>query len=204
MPDFNYPSNSLKSREAAKAEPTDRKKVEKVVSGNVKAKKKNDFQKFFGEVISENFNKAKEYVVQDIIIPSIKNAITKTVDVIIWGDDRNRNRPINGSKIPYSKYYDQPYRRDGDRGYSRPETPRGFSYDEIVLEDRGDAEQVLSQMDDLITEYQFATVADLYDLVGMSCDYTYNKYGWTNLRNAEVRRVRDGYLLVLPKALPLK
>lgn len=201
MNEFDYPSNSLKSREAAKTE--DRKKVEKVVSGNVKTKKKNDFQKFFGEVISENFKKAKEYVVQDIIVPSIKNAITKTVDVIIWGDDRKSNRPLNGSKIAYSKYYDR-YDRDYDRGYSKPETNRGFSYDEIVLENRGDAEQVLSQMDDMIAEYKFATVADLYDLVGMSCDYTYNKYGWTNLRNAEVRRVRDGYLLVLPKALPLK
>ena len=201
MNEFNYPSNSLKSREAANTEAVERPKVEKVVSGTVKTKKQNEFQKFFKEVVSENLKKAKEYVVQDIVIPSIKNAITKTVDMIIWGDTRDRNRPLNGSKIAYSKYYDRPDYRDRD--YQRTENRAAFNYEDIVLENRGDAEQVLSQMDDLIAEYKFATVADLYDLVGMSCDYTYNKYGWTNLRNAEVRRVRDGYLLVLPKALPM-
>ena len=46
------------------------------------------------------------------------------------------------------------------------------------------------------------SVADLYDLVGISGNYTDNKYGWTNLRNSDVQRVRDGYLLKLPKALP--
>jgi len=47
------------------------------------------------------------------------------------------------------------------------------------------------------------SVADLYELVGIQGSYTDNKYGWTkNIRNASVVRVRDGYLLKLPKALP--
>ena len=29
------------------------------------------------------------------------------------------------------------------------------------------------------------------------------KYGWTDIRNASVIRVRDGYMIKLPKALPL-
>ena len=59
------------------------------------------------------------------------------------------------------------------------------------------------RMDELIEKFKVASVADLYDLVGVSCDYTANNYGWTNLRNASVVRVRDGYLLKLPRALPL-
>ena len=51
--------------------------------------------------------------------------------------------------------------------------------------------------------YGTVSVADLYDLVGISGNYTDNKYGWTNIRNAEPIRVRDGYMLKLPKALPL-
>ena len=58
-------------------------------------------------------------------------------------------------------------------------------------------------MDELIETYGSATVADLYDLVGITCNYTDNKYGWTNLRNAEPIRVRDGYMLKMPKALPI-
>ena len=58
-------------------------------------------------------------------------------------------------------------------------------------------------MDELIDTYGSVSVADMYDLVGMSCNYTDNKYGWTNLRNAEPVRVRDGYLLKMPKATPI-
>ena len=48
------------------------------------------------------------------------------------------------------------------------------------------------------------SVMDLYDLVGITGQYTDNKYGWTNLRNAEPVRTRDGYMLKLPRAIPLK
>jgi hypothetical protein len=57
-------------------------------------------------------------------------------------------------------------------------------------------------MDDIIERYRMVSVADLFDLVGESCSFTDQKYGWTNLRNAEVVRVRDGYMIKLPKALP--
>lgn len=57
-------------------------------------------------------------------------------------------------------------------------------------------------MQDLIDTYGMVSVADLYDLVGINGSYTDNKYGWTHLRSADVQRVRDGYLLKLPKALP--
>ena len=72
----------------------------------------------------------------------------------------------------------------------------------FVFDTRKEAEEVLDRMDDLIDTYGVVSVADLYDLVGISGNYTDNKYGWTNLRNADVQRVRDGYLLKLPKALP--
>ena len=58
-------------------------------------------------------------------------------------------------------------------------------------------------MDELIDTYGNVSVADLYDLVGKSSEYTDNKYGWTNLRNAEPVRVRDGYMLKLPKPGPI-
>ena len=58
-------------------------------------------------------------------------------------------------------------------------------------------------MNELLDNYGIVSVADLYDLVGKSCDYTANRYGWTNIRNAEPVRVRDGYLLKMPKVGPI-
>ena len=72
-----------------------------------------------------------------------------------------------------------------------------------MLDNRGEAEEVLSRMDELIAAYGLVSVADLYDLVGITGDYTDNKYGWTDIRNASVVRVKNGYMIKMPKALPL-
>ena len=59
---------------------------------------------------------------------------------------------------------------------------------------------------ELIFEYTLKGIEYCFEhpviLVGINGSYTDNKYGWTHLRSADVQRVRDGYLLKLPKALP--
>lgn len=74
-----------------------------------------------------------------------------------------------------------------------------FDIIEPIFATRRDTEEILNYMGDLIDEYGFATVADLYDLIGASGNYTDNKYGWTDISNAEIVRVRDGYMIKLPK-----
>ena len=58
-------------------------------------------------------------------------------------------------------------------------------------------------MVEIIDNYGFVTVADMYDMVDLTAPYTAAKYGWTNIRTAEVIRGRDGYMLKLPKAMPV-
>ena len=58
-------------------------------------------------------------------------------------------------------------------------------------------------MDELIDQYGMVSVGDLYDLVGVTGQYTDNNYGWTDLRTASVVRTRDGYMIKLPRALAL-
>ena len=74
-----------------------------------------------------------------------------------------------------------------------------FDIIEPIFATRRDAEEILNYMGDLIDEYGFVTVADFYDLVGVSGNYTDNKYGWTDISNAEIVRVKDGYMIKLPK-----
>ena len=121
--------------------------------------------------------------------------------MILYGESKGRRSSVSSSYVSYRDYS----RRDDDRDRFRDSRTRtGYSHDDIVLETRGEAEEVLSRMDELIDTYGVVSVADLYDLIGKSCEYTDNKYGWTNIRNAEPIRVRDGYMLKLPKALPIK
>ena len=59
-------------------------------------------------------------------------------------------------------------------------------------------------MEDIIERYGFVKVADYYDLAGVSIDnHCTNNYGWTDLRTASISRVRDRYVINLPKALPI-
>ena len=188
-----YKSNSHRSKEQSSD-----KKVEKVISGNAKVKKRS--------ALSDDIQNIKSYVVMDVLIPAAKKAIsdivTNGVDMILYPGGNGRPKRSNANHVSYRSYYDN---RDRDRRYD-PETRSrrsSYSYDDIIIDTRAEAEEVLERMDELLDTYNVVSVADLYDLVGISCSYTDNKYGWTNLRNAEVIRVRDGYFLKLPKAGPI-
>lgn len=195
-----YKGNSHRSKEVEVKE--ERKKLEPIAKG--KAKKKNEIKKFADVFIAEDVTSVKDYILMEVLLPAAKKAIsdivTNGIEMILYGEARSKSKGRD-SRVSYTKYYD----RERDRDYDRPSRSRGrygYDYDDIILDTRKEAEEVLDRMDDLIDNYGMVSVADLYDLVGISGNYTDNKYGWTNLRNADVQRVRDGYLLKLPKALP--
>lgn len=199
-----YQPNSHKSKAEA-AQTAEEKKVKKVVSGKVKTKK-NDGRKLLGMFISEDAGDVKSYVVMDVLIPAIKKAIsdivTDGIDMILYGG-KGRKLSCSSSKVSYRSYYDDRdrSRRDRDRDDYRA---RGrFDYDDIIFESRGEAELVRERMVEVIDQYGFVTVADMYDMVDLTAPYTAAKYGWTNIRTAEVIRGRDGYMLKLPKAMPV-
>ena len=200
----DYKPNSHRFKEEQKDSPhEERKKVEKVVKGTVKTKKKSEISKLADVFISEDIKNVRSYIFMDVLVPAIKDAIedivTKGIRMILRGGTDTRYKS-GADRISYVKYSDK---RD-DRGpIDSSRTRTGYNYDDIILESRGEAEEVLTRMDELIETYGMVSVADLYDLVGKTCNYTDNKYGWTNVRNAEPVRVRDGYMLKLPKALPI-
>ncbi len=201
MDDYTPNSNRFKEEQKNNKDTT-QKKVEKIVTGPVKIKKKSGLQKIAGEFISEDAKNIKSYVFGEVLIPAIKKAIsdivTDGIDIILYGGSRGGNRRSTADRVSYRNYYD----RDNRIRDSRP-TNYGYSYEDIILATRGEAEDVLQRMDELMDTYGLVRVADLKDLVGISDNYTDNKYGWTNIRNAEIVRVRDGYMIKMPKAVPI-
>lgn len=195
-----YKSNSHRSKEDVSGEVVPVKKVERVANG--KTRRKNEVRKLADVFIAEDVHSVKDYIVQEVLLPAAKKAISEMVstgiDMLLYGESKSKNRNRNESRVSYTKYYER--ERDYDRG-TRTRT-RGYDYDDIILDTRREAEEVLDRMQDLIDTYGMVSVADLYDLVGINGSYTDNKYGWTHLRSADVQRVHDGYLLKLPKALP--
>lgn len=199
-----YPSNSNKVKEAKRQQALTEKKVEKVITGTARTKKKSEVRKFTDVFISEDVNNVKSYILMDVLVPAIKKAIsdivTNGVDMILYGEAGFNKKRSTVSKISYNKMFDDPRssRIHSERGRT------GLDYDELIFDSRGDAEAVLSALEDIIAQFGVASVGDLYDLAQVSTtNYAINKYGWSDLRSAEVIRARDGYMIKLPRALPL-
>lgn len=194
-----YPNNSHSAREKATAP----KKMGKVVTGDVKTRKKSEVKKFANTFLPDDVTSVKSYILMDVVIPGLKNAIADVVSIMLFGETgRIGDKKGNGSKISYQRYYNQ---QDGRRNYAQPRAPGGYDYDDIIFKTRGDADLVLDQLEAAINQFGIASVLDLYDLAGIDCptSYTADKYGWTDIRSAKVVRTRDGYVLELPRAVQI-
>lgn len=201
----NYSPNSHKYRESQKESSGERQKLEKVVAGPVKTKKKGEIRKFRDVFISEDASNVKSYILMDVLLPAFKNMIEDTVTngirMILRGETSARKDRSAAAKVSYNRFYDDRDRRNDSRDIRTTRT--GYSYDDVHFTNRGDAEIVLSRLDEAIDTYGIVSVADLYDLAGITPMHTDYKYGWTNIRNAAVRPTRDGYIIDMPKALPI-
>ena len=144
--------------------------------------------------ISEDVDDIKSYLIFDLIIPGIKDVTFDLVEMILFGEKSNRKRR-GSSKVSYSGYYDRKERRSRSKSRSRDREDKDTStdYKDIIVEDRGDAEDIVDRMQDLIDRNGKASIADLLDLVNLPSNFADVDWGWTNPRSISYRRVRDGY-----------
>lgn len=188
-----------KKLQQANAETPEEKQIVPVASGSIKPKKKTGLSKVADIFISEDVSNVKEYVMQDIVVPTIKKGILGALDMILNGgsgysSDRRRS---SEAKVSYRRYYDDPR----DRYHDRPRVSSDrFDYATISYPTRGDAEAVLAQMRDALAEYGVVTVSDMYDMSRLTPPHTSNKYGWFSLKNATTMRSQGEFVIDLPKA----
>lgn len=194
----NYKSNSHRSKETPDKE---KQRVEKIVSGKVRTKKKSELRKLTDIFVPEDVDDIKSYIFMDVIIPAIKKIVLDIVETSLYGATGRTRKNSGASKVSYQRYYD---RQNDARDRSSVRTRSGYSYNDVIFDSYGEADDVLTRMDELIDTYGLVRVADLYDMAGITGNYTDNNYGWTNIRSANIVRTRDGgYMIKLPKALPL-
>jgi len=203
-------SNSHKSKAVAKenAEPK-KKNIGKVIEGQAKIGKKSELQKMADAFLpEEGLSGIKDHIIMDVVVPTIKKIISDTVETILYGatgmTPRNGSNS-NKSKTSYGSYY---ARKEEEERYARPvgssRMNATYSYEEIILETRGQALNVIACMEDIIETYECVSIADLYEMVDLTGNYTDNNYGWLDLRGARVEQLRrGGYALRLPKPIKL-
>lgn len=199
----SFPSNSHKSK--AIDENKEKPKLQKIVNSGVVQKKKPFTKKISEAILGDDSKNVGQYLLYDVLVPAAKDTlsdlVTGGVEMLLFGERRAKkhNSNANRSYVSYSGYYNN----KKERSEISPRNRVRHSFDDIILVSRGEAEHVIDMLVDQIEEYDQVTVADLYDLVGITSQFTDHKYGWTNLRDASVSRVREGYLLDLPRPVLL-
>lgn len=198
---------------------SERPKLQSVVVSSPKKVKRSLLSRLVtGLVGPEGISGIGGYVAEEIIKPAIKNivvdAVTSGINMVMYGDRGVPNRPRNygGDNRPrtnYSSTYAP--RPSSDRSYTRDTTlhePRSnviartsrYGVEEYVIEDRHDAAHVLTTLTECADRYGLVSVADYYDLIRVSSNFTDNSYGWRHdsIITARIVPTRGGYIIKFP------
>ena len=212
---MKYVGNSDKERN---------KEVKKTVTAEKKTTgtivKKSKLKKgLFNLGYDENvINSSKSNIMNDIIIVSFKqmiadsakavtNTLNDTINLYLFGETMNRKKNIFGETSYTNSYRNNNYINYGSqsRNTGMPINNRTtYDYEDILIGSRGEAEDILDQLYEILQEYESVSVANLYESAGITGDYTATKYGWYSLEGSRIVAVRGGFMIKLPKATIIK
>ena len=208
----NNPKSSLSRETSSLVSTQQAEQTEKVkLKGTVVEKKPGFGTRLKETFIAEDARDVGDYIVWDILIPTIKRTIR---DIIVGSADRiflgTSTAPSSSSNL---------YR---DRGVTRVRTDyasrsrsnttvetrtipsasivrSGYRVNDFEFETRDDAEFVWNKLLEHIAEYGKVGVNQYFEMVGKSSDFTAQRWGWKDLTGAYVVNSTNGtYLLRLP------
>lgn len=213
MTESEFPPNSRsgkdrRPRENERAE----KKVERVATGRVIQRKKPLRKKLLDAFRPEDGSGFIEHTVLEILVPGFKDALadaaTGAIDNAL-GTRSSRGRSRRGGYTSYnrmskSRSRDRRDRDDDDDRRGRRRESRGsVDFTEIIMDSRVEAEEIVDQLFEIVSMYDVVSRRDLLSLAGEPHNHVDEDWGWTDLRGARVHKVREGYLIDLPRVEPL-
>ncbi len=140
----------------------------------------------------------------ELIIPAgrdlLFNVIISVSQTLVYGESEPPSTSNGVNRIPYSSISN--YNRVG-RPTSRVQKIRQRPEDGFIFERKSDADTIIEELREACDSFGVVTVQALYEICDKTAPYTANKYGWMNLNDARVERTRDGYVLKLPRSMPL-
>lgn len=214
--EFEGNSNSAKRSGAPvkkTAEPV--KKVEQKVSAGAVVRKKQPISKRLKEHFFPSRDESvSDYVVFGVLLPAAQNAISEAVsqgiDIIMFGEaSRGSRRTRARTRTEYSRMSGRrpaPWEQQEDPREQVSRRARAtHSFDLFVIPERGDAEEVLDELINCLSQYDQVTVGDFYDAIGETKEFTDENYGWTTLAGTRIIAAgRDGWVIDLPPTELLK
>jgi hypothetical protein len=184
-----------------------KKEIKAVVSGAKKVKRPAT-RRFMDYLIAESPKAIAKKVLDEVVVPRVKagieQAFNEFLSGMLWNNSMNR---------PPSNLVSGPMLRGGGVNYNvissqqsslqqaRQATVSQSSgnYQDLVLPNQEYAETLLANLIELMNTYRVVAVADLYELAGQTPAISDNSYGWMSLDTARISKVREGFLLELPR-----
>lgn len=212
MGTIDYAANSHASKEP----PIEKVEAEKVITGSVVKKKKSLGGKFREVFIGADAKSIAMYIITDVLIPGARDiffdTVTKGAGRMAYGERGGRSGVgISGMKTPYNTPVNRAFSSGmnaiqtvpfGNRMFQQPNTPKATTED-FVLSNREDAEVIIDKMNDRIQQYGAMSLYDLKKMLGSPTAHTDNKWGWESLRGAQMKQVREGWLMELPNPIQI-
>jgi hypothetical protein len=222
----DYPSNSRtrtpppdkRPRMEIQDEPAPEQevKLEKVVTGRVIRRKKPLGRRIMDTFFSGDSNSVVGYLAKEVLLPALQNLVTdfvtQGIEKAVYGEVRTAHRSSRGSTfqrphVSYDRYASAaPERRPTPTTQPRrmATQPSSFDVGSIIVEDKVQAQVIADRLFDTLDQYGCVTVGNLNELLGQTSSHVDYKWGWTDLNQMTSKRVREGYLIVLPEPEDLR
>lgn len=207
----DFPSNSRKPNTPLdKTPPPDDEavKLEKVVTGSVIRRRKPLGRRIMDTFFSGDSTSVVGYLGKEVLLPALQNLITdfvtQGIERAVYGEVQTPRRNARGGATgrPLVSYNTASTVRPAATSnvVRRPVVRQVPATDlgEIVLPDLNQTQIVIENLYRTVEEYGCATVSNLKELIGETSLYTDHKWGWTDLTDLTAKRVREGYLLIIP------
>lgn len=200
---LGLPPNSKNLKEKPKLE---------ALNIQTRTKKKPWYKRAADTFIVEDTKSIKSFIIHDVIIPTLKDTFYEVVmgslGMALYQDTKarggRRRSSLSSSDRTYISYGDiSTNGRSRERDRSRVLINR-IDIDDLIVDTANEAHLIIDALCDRIEMYEEATVQDLYDLRGVSAPRTAMYQGWKDLSTARVHKVPEGWLVELPKPIPLK
>lgn len=161
----------------------ERPKVEQVTTAKVLPPKKS----FWSDVLKPFIFDTVLPIVQPLFKEGVRAIGDAIMDAVL---NDARPQPQQRSNTPYHSY---------SRSTTKARKPVGNNrVANIVLTERREVSNIIDKLQDIIDQYEVATVADLYSLVGLPSKYVDNDWGWSDIGSPRTVRVDGGFQIVLP------
>lgn len=205
--------NSDKYRREKAAEQT--KEIRKVEAKGVRVKKRGLGTRLIDTFIKEKPEEVRKYVVKEVIVPAIMDTIYDSIMSALgmtFYQKADRRRSSGGGSGLGSKFTN--YSAISTPSIRKERTPayggsKGTlkSFDNLVFDSKGEAEDVRDSMIEALDRYGYLTVLEFYDIAQVTVDnFTDNNWGWKRDSIGQMKILGDsanGYYINLPRCEPL-